>query len=714
MPGLSTVTTDPGRNEIVFRGVSTGAGEWRLDSGSAVYLGAIPMTSATQAIDPRTVDLSSIEALPGPQGTRYGSSSQSGALVYIPNKPDHSVREAEIKIAGTHMEEGESGHTFEAWANIPIVEDKLTLRAVAYDVETGGYIDNVYGQNIFSDDDNADVVEDDFNTWSQKGFRVSALWSVNENWDAEFMYIKQRSHSQGDIKSDPNTPGLDDFDIVRFFKDDRKDNWWLGSVTVTGDLGFAEFSYAGSVVSRDITYEKDGNIEAQIRHQRALEGDFYGYNIWYQTGFRPEIAVNDQIADRTTHELRLTSMGDSRFQWMIGAFHEKTEDAWDYSYSRVEDLRTTPFGEYIWYWYDIAETDDWYAEQYSNKIEQTAVFGEMTYDLTEKLTLGAGMRWFEYDRDRHEELYWPVGITWSVDDFDGKEDDTLYMFDIKYALSEDINTYFHYSEGFRLGGKNSIRKPSSILPKDYGSDSLTNYEIGMKSEWLDNSLQLNVSYYMMDWEDIQRWVGDPTDWTTSGTINMGDAELSGLELTLKYQVTERLYIDATFNKSDSELKDDYYLRDLIPTDSNDLIGAKGQELAINPDTKYSLGVEYSLPGAFRNLDLWMRYDHWWQADMYHDWWNALNDASDCSCGTKLLDSQDEGSFRISISEDGNWDLTLSVWNIWDDRNAYWIDSGQDGDFGVNGRWPEIGRYVNMPGYSRPREFELSFTKKFEF
>ena len=90
IPSLSTVQNSPGRSEVVFRGVSTGSGEWRTDSGTAVYLGDIPMTSATQAVDPRLVDIQRVEALPGPQGTLFGSSSQSGALRIIPNMPDHS------------------------------------------------------------------------------------------------------------------------------------------------------------------------------------------------------------------------------------------------------------------------------------------------------------------------------------------------------------------------------------------------------------------------------------------------------------------------------------------------------------------------------------------------------------------------------------------------------------------------------------------------
>ena len=157
IPSLSTVTTVPGRNEVVFRGVSTGEYEWRTDSGSAVYLGDIPMTSATQAVDPRMVDIERVEALPGPQGTLFGASSQSGAFRIIPNRADHSGGYGQVTLGGTYMEEGDPGYKLEGWANIPLIENTLSMRLALFDVRTGGYIDNIYGKNIFSDDDNADV-----------------------------------------------------------------------------------------------------------------------------------------------------------------------------------------------------------------------------------------------------------------------------------------------------------------------------------------------------------------------------------------------------------------------------------------------------------------------------------------------------------------------------------------------------------------------------
>ena len=138
IPGLSTVSTSPGRSEVVFRGVSTGTGEWRTDSGSAVYLGEIPMTSATQAVDPRLVDIERVEALPGPQGTLFGSSSQSGALRIIPNRPDHAGTHGSVSAGASVTRAGSPGYYVEGYTNLPLVEDRLALRAVLFDSQSGG------------------------------------------------------------------------------------------------------------------------------------------------------------------------------------------------------------------------------------------------------------------------------------------------------------------------------------------------------------------------------------------------------------------------------------------------------------------------------------------------------------------------------------------------------------------------------------------------
>ena len=721
IPSLSTVQNSPGRSEVVFRGVSTGSGEWRTDSGTAVYLGDIPMTSATQAVDPRLVDIQRVEALPGPQGTLFGSSSQSGALRIIPNMPDHSSAYGEVNTGVSTINKGGKSHYVEAFANTPIIEDKLSIRTVVFDSKDGGYIDNVFGTNIFSDDDNSNVVEKDFNEWEQKGARVTALWSVNDSWDVNLMVMQQDQHSKGDWLSDPGAPGLDDLEIVRFHKDDRRDKWWIAALNLTGDLGFAELSLTSSYLDREITYEFDSNVDGQIRAQSVITyGTYIYYNVLYDTGFQPETSVNDQTAERHTHEIRLSSLGDSRLKWMVGAFYEKTEDYWDYTFSRIENLDSTAFGAYWGLAYEtyLPNTDDWYTEEYNSKTEQTAVFGEMSYGLTDKLTATIGARWFEYERDRTEFKEWPRGNPYDTDIYEGDDSDTLYKFAVNYDISDDQMIYALYSEGFRLGGSNSKKNPASRMPDRYENDSLVNKEVGLKSQWLDNRLQLNASFYTMEWDDIQRGITDPDDWSANATVNMGDAELSGAEITATFIVSERLSVDASYSTNDSELQNNYYLSELIaltdPDSQDYLLGANGQEMAIAPPSKWWLGIEYSLPEVINGIDGWIRYDHWWQEAMYHDWWSARDamNSDPMVTGSKLIKDQGEANLQFGLYSEGDWSATLSVWNIWDDRNAQWVASWYDDSFGESGTWPEVNRYLNMPNYNQPRTIEISFTKKF--
>ncbi len=437
----------------------------------------------------------------------------------------------------------------------------------------------------------------------------------------------------------------------------------------------------------------------------------------YATGFHRETAINDQTAERVTQEFRLTSTSDSRLQWMVGAFYEKTDDFWDYVFSEVEDLANTPFGYYWALNYEtyIPNTNSWYKEIYSSTTEQIALFGELNYRLTDKLSATVGARWFEYDRDRNETKEWPAGNPYDTDIYEGKNDDTIFKFAIDYKVSDDKMLYALFSQGYRLGGPNSIKNPSSVLPDNYGPDSLNNYELGFKSQWLQNRLQWNITIYQMDWSDIQRGITDPDDWTANGTVNMGDDNIKGLETSLSFQVSENFRVDASYSYNKSELEDDYYLSDVIEIEDwqDWQMGAKGQSLAIAPPQKLWVGLQYDMFDMFKGLDGWLRYDHSWRDSMYHDWWNALNAETGWG-GKKLIDSAHEGSLQFSLGKPDNWSLTLSIWNVWDARNAQWVSSGYDQYFGENGLWPEVGRYVNMPGYNRPREFELRFRKDFSW
>jgi len=142
LPSISMSTSRAGRNELVYRGISTG-GSWRLDSQVAVYLDEMPMTMSTTQLDPRMVDIERVESLPGPQGTLFGSSSQSGTLRVITNKPRFGEFSGEVMAELKTTDGGEESYDINGHLNIP-VSDNFAIRVVAYHNKDGGYIDNVF------------------------------------------------------------------------------------------------------------------------------------------------------------------------------------------------------------------------------------------------------------------------------------------------------------------------------------------------------------------------------------------------------------------------------------------------------------------------------------------------------------------------------------------------------------------------------------------
>lgn len=718
IPSLSFVSSNPGRNEVVFRGISTGSQEFRTDSSTAVYLDDIPMTSAAQQVDPRMVDIERVEALPGPQGTLMGSSSQSGALRIITAKPeiDGGIFGA-IELEYSKVTQGDSSHRVEGHINIPMT-DNFAIRVAGFSVEEGGYIDNVLGEDLFTGRTNEDAVEDDFNVWALDGARVIGLWQINEKWKAQFTYLTQDSETTGDWKSDRT---LDEFEVVRFHKDIRTDDWWAAAATLTGDLGFAELTYTSSHLERDIFYEFDTMVADQLR-TRAYGIDNYSnvYNpAYYNTAYDIGTIINDQTGRRTTHELRLASVGESRLQWLAGAFYETTFDYWDWYMVQPNLVNTPAFTAFnnlaysiqnnydIGTIYPIAPTDRYYGEAFTRNTDQLAIFGEIDYKLTDKFTVGVGLRWFEYERDRVEQGYWPFGVPYGnyesggLDTYQGTSDDVVSKLSLKYEFDDDRMVYFSYSEGFRLGGDNNLRR-RSVLPNTYESDKLFNHEIGFKSTLLDNNMRLNAAAYYMRWEDMQREIYDPVLVNSRGHANIGDARAIGFEASLTYYITDNLSIDASFFASSSEITEDFYFsaifeEGVIAPENDYLIATKGQDLAISPDEKAWIGIDYTFPKEFLGASWWIRYDHSYTGSQSHDWYNAQND-------NVIIDAYENANLQIGAWVDDQWDVTFSIWNVWDERAINWLHTGDDTLLAAY----NIERYRTMPNYSRPREYGVTF------
>src|SRR5688572_330008 len=134
----------PGRNSIFMRGISTGSAEYYVDSQVSIYLDDQPLTSVSQQVDIRPIDIARIESLPGPQGTLFGSSSQSGTIRYITNKPDSGGYSSQLDVEIGTTKGGEESYDISGHVNIPL-NDNIAIRAVGFYAKDGGYVDNVPG-----------------------------------------------------------------------------------------------------------------------------------------------------------------------------------------------------------------------------------------------------------------------------------------------------------------------------------------------------------------------------------------------------------------------------------------------------------------------------------------------------------------------------------------------------------------------------------------
>jgi outer membrane receptor protein involved in Fe transport len=255
VPSLTSKAIVPGRATIYFRGVADTSNSFIADSSAAVYLDEQPLTQSQMQPEVRLVDIERIEALPGPQGTLYGSSSQSGTLRYITNKPDLTAFYADASLEGHTVDHGDEGYELSGVLNLPVGEN-TAIRLVGFSARDAGFIDNVLGESLGGTFNNADVVEDDVNAIEYLGGRAAVRWLVRENWTVDAGVVHQQMDA-GTYAEDNVPRAGHELAVVRFLKESRSDEWTQLALTLQGDLGWGQLTSATSYFTRDIAYFQD-------------------------------------------------------------------------------------------------------------------------------------------------------------------------------------------------------------------------------------------------------------------------------------------------------------------------------------------------------------------------------------------------------------------------------------------------------------------------
>jgi outer membrane receptor protein involved in Fe transport len=726
LPSVTLAQLQPGRNDIVFRGVATDTEDFYGDAQAGVYLDDQPITTNATQVSPYLVDIERVEALPGPQGTLFGSSAETGVLRIITNKPDYKGFSGQYSATGFVTKGGADSYEADGHLNIPLIDDKLAARVVGFYSKEGGWIDNVLGPDLAHGMTNASAVKDNANIWQVSGGRLAALWTINDKANLLFNYTVQNDNTHGDWLSDPY---LGEAKITRFIDQSRHDNWWQDAVTLNVDLGFAELKSATAYFDRHMTYESDNMTYEQYKAKKY--GSYYttptgngvpNPNSIYDTrlisdgSFTTSTVFDEQWQYRFSQEIRLTSKGTSRLQWIGGLFFERVHDNWYYGTDNQQFMNTYAWpasqelacdGTFPGSICPLPATTAIYAQRFDRVVRQTAVFGEVSYKLTDPWTVTVGGRWFKYNRDINQSYDVPLGIPINSSgdtQRGGKDSATLYKIGTQYKFNPDVMVYGLLSEGFRLGGYNSQRAAATgLIPLKYEPDKLHNLEFGIKSQWLDRRLTLNVSLFLMRWNDIQlesNHAGDSTNTSVPfwvrGTINGGTAETKGIEVSGAAKVSRNWQFDFNMTAANPKITQDVHYPDdsVIPAGTT-MVGA--------PKFKAAAGVEYTFNWKPFGGDLWTRVDYSYQGALYQSLFRAAENTN-----RGRVHPWNFGKFMVGLDLPNKLELSMKVDNIWDSQGANWISTGEE-SYADEFSDP---RFHNLQARFRPRNIGLTLRKSF--
>jgi outer membrane receptor protein involved in Fe transport len=551
--GLGSTTS------ISIRGITSTAGA----ATTGVYLNDTPIQSRDlgQAgtfanAYPTIFDLERVEVLRGPQGTLFGAGSQGGTVRFItpqPNLDDVNV------VARTELATTEGGDpSYEAGLAVgaPIVKDVLGFRVSAYYRRDGGYIDRV--NHITGDliEKNADWQESLALRGALTLAPVDAVKITPSVFYQDLNYNNKQAYWAYLTDKDDH-----DFKTGSQVREPTRDKMFLPALDVSIDLGFADLISNSSYLKR--TVRVDQNFSHFLP---ALLGVTVEPGV-FTPGFPEYASVGlDQNRQRAfSQEVRLQSNDNtSRLKWVVGVFYQHSRqvatevlpdtEANFNAFSQAlfgldgEDIFGVPLANGSFNYTDATQFS--YINQVTGIDKQLAAFADVTFELTDKLSVNAGLRYAKtrFRFDSFSDGPYNSGTT--VASGRQKESPLTPKINVSYQADDDNLFYVTAAKGFRVGGANSpvatrcnaeleeIGYPDGA-PASYGSDSVWSYEIGSKNALFDRKLRVATSVYMIDWSNIQQSVGI-NSCGLSFVDNLGKARSKGFDIALDLRATDTL------------------------------------------------------------------------------------------------------------------------------------------------------------------------------
>lgn len=611
--GLSGADYGLATNTWAIRGI--GSNDWTIGSEPSVgvfvddaYVGRNIFATSS------FFDINRIEVVKGPQGTLFGRNAAAGAISLVTNKPGD---ENELNLGLSMGDEGQRRYELVGnWA----LSDSFALR-LAYQKQKweGMWTEVNSGQDMYTE---SDVL------------RLSARWDISDNLEALFKYNRGDAEtnytSAVSILTNPAQPGVeypDRFAINQPNFEQNKDDGFGLRLTWSLSDSLTLVSITDSRSGENDYFEDVDGTADDITIDEAV----FGVPGGLVGGLDIPVGLGGD-ADSFYQEFRLSGASET-IDWFAGAsyYSEVLDNSrWEVDY--VATALGFPVG----------------SQRISSKAENESmgIYGDITWQASEQLALTAGVRWSSDDKD------WCTNTL--QDDFgesggptpgelcEAREwDEPTSRFIAQYNVSDVTMLFASVSQGYKGGGFNTSVADldgdfiaETII--DFDPETSTAYELGFKSTMMEGRMQLNGSFYVIDYEALQ--FATLTLETGQQIGNAGDVDSRGFELDLSYAPSDGVLLMANYANSEAKVASGML---------------DGQTLAYAPKQTYSLGAMVDQPLGSGTLNWFAMYNY--TGDYFHDMDNLLEE-----------DGYGVMNAKVSyIPSSEAWDFAIAVDNLTD-------------------------------------------------
>ena len=605
-------------SDISIRGIDSNAGS----STTGIYVDDTPIQTrhlnfGTVNPYPALFDLDRVEVLKGPQGTLFGAGSEGGTIRFITPEPSLTTYSGYARAEYGKIDNGGNSYTAGAAVGGPIIDGVLGFRVSASFQEDGGWVNRVnYARPPIGADGLyvgnpviTGTTERNANWHDTQTFRVALKWQPIDGLSIDPSLYIQTLHinDTGAYWLNLSNPSDNVYNNGNAQRDPSTDPWYLGAIKVSWNQPWANFVSNTSYFSRQ---------------QHSISD----YSQWFDTVFflneyPPVGQVNSSYftdhQNNFNEEIRASSVdANSRIQWTAGLFYTHTnEDSTEYVASDAACANNTcPISAP-----GFQNNLTYLQPRFSMLDKQAAIFGEVSWKMTDVLKITAGLRYSDLQyygvvQEIEQGLFGTLNVNTPSS---GSSRPLTPRFVFNYQPDANSLYYASAAKGFRPGGINTTL-PSTCLPPGldqaaaaapFSSDSLWQYEVGSKNTLLDHHLTVSGSLYYIKWKNIQQFV-----YLACGLgfdYNLGEVTGKGGDIEVNWRALEPLTLGITASYTDSAFNENV---ELPGSGSGELVASgdhlqaspwnidlNGEYVWTAPDFKPYLRLDYQFATAQKSL-----------------------------------------------------------------------------------------------------------------